>query len=247
MNSRAAIIFSVVVASIVAGVSCYSPAQTAQPDGDRSVDERSYSVGYDLGVQTMERLAADGVMLDRTTVVRAFSDALAGRDPHLSEQRMLAVLANLDREVRGRQAADRMESDPVFRALAQENLRRGREYHESFAGEPGVETLPSGMLRRVIASGTGRPVRSDDTVIATFTGTLLDGYLFGEGREEEFVVSELIPGAQQMVLQMREGDHWLVALPAELAFGLGGRDPDIGPNESMLIDVQLVRVKEPSP
>ena len=247
MNSRTTLVLTAVLASALAGLSCNSPAQTSDREDASEVEERSYSVGYDLGEQTLEGLAADGLTLDTASIIRGLSDAIAGRDSQVSERRMRAVLADIEREVGGRQANERLKSDPVFRAWAEENLRLSREFHASFADETGVTTSPSGMQHRVIATGSGRSATKNDAIVATFTARLQSGYVFGEGRETEFVVDELMPGARQMVMQMREGDHWYVALPPALAFGLAGRDSDIGPNETVLIDVRIIDVREPSP
>ncbi len=136
-----------------------------------------------------------------------------------------------------------MASDPVFRALADANLRKSRALHEEFGRKNGVTTLPDGVQYEVIVSGSGGRVAPDGTVVVAFKGKLLDGYVFGEAEQKEILVSSLLSGGRSVVERMRVGDRWKVAIPPDQAFGIGGRTPDIGPNETLVIDVTLLEIK----
>jgi FKBP-type peptidyl-prolyl cis-trans isomerase len=210
-------------------------------------DERSYSIGYDLGRQTAARLVMDGVSYDKRDLLAGIADALQERPPAMGEDRMQDMLAELEREVRERDVQRQLASDPVFKALHDENLRRSREFHARFGREADVETLPSGVQRRVVIKGTGQPVKKDSVVVATFRASLLDGFVFGEGKRQELRVAGLLPGAQRLVTQMRAGDHWYVAMPPAAAFGAAGRPPDVGPNETVLLDVEIHEVRSATP
>jgi len=227
----------------------YGIASEAAPSQTRPAvkDERAYSIGYDLGRQTAARLAMDAVTYDKRDLLAGMADALQEREAAIGKVRMQHVLAELEHEVRERELQHRLASDPVFKALHNENLRRSREFHASFGREDGVETLPNGAQRRVLARGTGRPATKDSVIVATFRASLLDGYVFGEGDRAELVVSGLLPGAQRLITQMREGDRWYVAMPPSTAFGGAGREPDVGPNETVLLEVELHEVRSAKP
>ncbi|MCP3903115.1 MAG: hypothetical protein GY715_05710 [Planctomycetes bacterium] len=234
------------LALAAAGVLLGITAGAAEPQTSRRQavpDERSYSIGYDLGRQTAARLVADGVRFDHDALLSGFTAAVAGRDPAITDDRMQDVLAQLDREVRERDVQRRLREDPVFKTLHDENLRRSREHHASFGREEGVETLPSGIQRRVLTTGSGRPVKAESVIVVDYRASLLDGYVFGEKHHAELRVAGLLPGIQRLVTQMRGGDHWYVAIPPTSAFGAAGRDGDIGPNETVLLEVEIVEVR----
>lgn len=136
-----------------------------------------------------------------------------------------------------------MASDPVFRALAEANLSKSRTFQEEFGQKTGVTTLSTGIQYEVVVGGSGGWVAPDGTVVVTFKGKLLDGYVFGEAEQKEIRVSTMLPGGRDIVKRMRVGDRWNVAIPPDQAFGIGGRTPDIGPNETLLIDVTLLAIK----
>ncbi len=219
-------------------------AHSQQPQDRWSTAERTgYAVGHDLGTQSLDRLRADGIEVDLASFVSGFADAVRGAEPRLSSAELEAVLARLEREVTTRAAEQRMASDPVFRALAEANLRKGRTFHEEFGRKTGVTTLSTGIQYEVVVGGSGGWVAPDGTVVVTFKGKLLDGYVFGEAEQKEIRVSTMLPGGRDIVQRMRVGDRWNVAIPPDQAFGIGGRTPDIGPNETLLIDVTLLEIK----
>ncbi len=246
MNRPLTVTLALCFGGLLIGLAIGAPEQTAKSP-EAPDDVRSYSIGYDLGRQTVDRLAADGVSYDDDALLRGIADAIAGRVPAIPEDRIRALLAALEHEVRDRDVQRRLREDPVFKALHDENLRRSRAFHVSFAREQGVETIPGVGQRRVLAVGSGKAPQADSSVVVNFRAELLDGYVFGDGRRAEFDVAELMPGAQRLVLRMREGDHWYVAMPPEVAFGAAGRDPDIGPNETILVDVELLEVRDAAP
>ena len=231
--------------AVVATIWSAAPLGHSQQPQDRwsTAQETGYAVGHDLGTQSLDRLRADGLEVDLASFVSGFADAVRGAEPRLSSAELEAVLARLEREVTTRAAEQRMASDPVFRALAEANLSKSRAFHEEFGRKTGVTTLSTGIQYEVIVRGSGGRVASDGTVVVTFKGKLLDGYVFGEAEQKEIRVSTMLPGGRDIVQRMRVGDRWNVAIPPDQAFGIGGRTPDIGPNETLLIDVTLLEIK----
>ncbi|MFG0283935.1 MAG: FKBP-type peptidyl-prolyl cis-trans isomerase, partial [Phycisphaerales bacterium JB039] len=108
----------------------------------------------------------------------------------------------------------------------------------------GVQTLASGAQYRVLRAGEGAPAGSDATVVVTFRGALLDGRTFTAGEAVEIPLSTVTPGVRELIGSMRPGDWWQLAVPPQLAYrGVGRPDMDIGPNESLIGDVQLLEVR----
>jgi FKBP-type peptidyl-prolyl cis-trans isomerase len=247
MPRNALIVLSLCITALVAFASTTGRAQDAariRPPADDKLDVRSYSIGFDTGRNMLAQLTADGVTLDQADFLKGMADALGQQSPEISEQMMYATLAVLEQEVRDRFVADRLKNDPVFKALHDENLRRSSKFLESFAKEDGVDTLPNGVLRRVLVEGNGDRPAETSRIIVSFRAKLLDDYTFGEADYAEFRVNEMLPGARDIIMQMREGDHWYVAVPPTLGFGPAGRPPDIGPNEVLLINVKLITVRD---
>lgn len=206
------------------------------------VSAESYAIGHDLGAQTLDRLRADGVEIEMEALLRGIEDGLRESPAALSEAEMEDLLAALHRRVVTREAEARVESDPVFRALATENERRGREFLSRFGAQENVVRLDGGIVCQSLKAGDGARVGAEDTVRVTYKGELLDGTVFGEAKDRELRVTSTLEGGQRALAKMRVGDRWIVAIPAELAFGIGGRAPDIGPNETIVIDVEVLGI-----
>lgn len=219
-------------------------AATAQPARDVPVADVSYAIGYALGQDAVERLRADGVDIDNDEVAKGLLAALRGEKPRVDDARRAHLLRVVEEEVRRREAALRLENDPAFRALAEENLRQSRAFHDMVGKEPGVTTLPSGVQYKVVTEGSGAKPTADSVVVASFRATRIDGSEFAHGAMAPVVVNETVPGVQEFLTMMPAGSHWRVAVPPSLAFGELGLPPDLGPNESILVDVTLHEVRK---
>lgn len=217
---------------------------TGQPAGTpNAMDTTSYAIGHDLGESTLERLRLDGVEYDRDALVRGLIDALENKDPAFSPEDMAASLAVLQRDVATRLANQRMSEDPVFRALAEENLRKSNEFLRQFGEDDSAKRLSKGVMYRAVSESKSRSPKSSDTVVVSFRARLIDGTLIGDEFELTAKLDGMIDGARIAIEAMNIGDRWIVAIPPDQAFGIGGRLPDIGPNQAVLADVTLVEIK----
>jgi FKBP-type peptidyl-prolyl cis-trans isomerase len=110
---------------------------------------------------------------------------------------------------------------------------------------PGVIQRPSGLQYKIIKNGYGKQPGPFDTVDVNYTGTLINGKVFDkteQGLPASFVVDKLIPGWTEALEIMREGDHWQLVIPANLAYGARGAGGVIPPNQTLLFDLELVKV-----
>lgn len=191
-----------------------------------SLSER-YS--YAMGVRLGQALKSQGVQeIDSGALAAAIDDVVGGRPLRMNEQEMLAVV----REQRA--------------AREQANLEAGRAYLAQFAQQPGVLALPGGIHYRVLATGDGESPGADDTVRVHYHGTRVDGVVFDSSVERnqpaEFPLGGVIPGFREAISAMRIGDHWEVVIPSELAYGQRGAGADIGPNETLTFEIQLLAI-----
>ncbi|MEQ1852296.1 MAG: FKBP-type peptidyl-prolyl cis-trans isomerase [Chthoniobacteraceae bacterium] len=127
----------------------------------------------------------------------------------------------------------------------------GREKGEAFLAEnakkEGVKVLPSGLQYRVLKEGTGKQPTKADKVVVHYRGTLIDGREFDSsykrGEPSEFGVTQVIKGWTEALQLMKEGSKWMVYIPWELAYGAQARGGLIGPNETLVFEVELISIR----
>jgi FKBP-type peptidyl-prolyl cis-trans isomerase len=236
-----------VAALVLSGAACVAvlaPSQTIAQDASNvgSPADQGYAIGYDLGRDIAAQIKDDGVNADIAAVIKGFSDAMQGRTSSMDEAKMEAVLTGIHRQVAEVAARERYQNDPVFRALALKNKETGDAFRTAFARRDGAVTLPSGVITSVVREGTDEKVGDAKVVVANFVAMLTDGTEFARGRGQEFKVGTLLPGAQDFVRNMKVGERAYVAIPPERAHGLAGKEGEIGPNETIVIDVEIVDV-----
>ena len=127
----------------------------------------------------------------------------------------------------------------------QANLIQGEDFLKNNLLEDGVVEIKSGLQYLVLESGDGESPSLDQTITADFHGTLLDGSVFWSSIDngEPLVVqlSQLIPGCQESISLMSEGDSWRVFIHPDLAYGEAGR-PGIPANSALIFDISLLAV-----
>ncbi len=135
-------------------------------------------------------------------------------------------------------------ADPALSADA--NVK----YLADNAKKKGVVTRPSGLQYRIIQNGSVKHPGMNDIVEVYYTGKLINGEVFDgteDGFPHAFAAKDVILGWKEALLIMREGDHWQLVIPPQLAYGLAGsKDGSIPPNQALVFDLQLLKVQEKS-
>ncbi|HEY2032072.1 MAG TPA: FKBP-type peptidyl-prolyl cis-trans isomerase [Rhizomicrobium sp.] len=124
------------------------------------------------------------------------------------------------------------------------------EFLKKFAAQKGVVVEPSGIEYRIVKNGYGMRPTALDSVTVYYSGTLINGARFDAtepGFPAQFTVNKLIPGWTEALQLMREGDHWQLVIPANLAYGPRGAGSAIPPNQALIFDLQLVKVTPAPP
>jgi FKBP-type peptidyl-prolyl cis-trans isomerase FklB len=213
-----------------------SPALVAAQDLESEQGKLGYAIGYEFGTETGQW------DVDIESVVTAIRDAAAGRDPQVPPEEMQQILTAFNERMR----EERMEQ---FQQLAEENKVRADEFLAQNKDKKGIVTLPSGVQYRVIEEGDGERPSLSDTVTVHYRGSKTDGRefdsSFARGVPAVFQVDSVLEGWQEVLPLMREGAYWQVFLPPELAFGMRGDPPLIGPNEALQFDIKLVQIGAP--
>jgi len=126
--------------------------------------------------------------------------------------------------------------------------KEGDAYLAKNKKQKGVVELPSGVQYKVIIEGKGEKPKPTDTIVAHYKGTLIDGTEFDSsykrGQPATFAVNQVIPGWQEILPMMPTGSKWQVVIPADKAYGARGAGANIGPNETLIFEVELLEIKK---
>jgi len=225
-------ITSVISAVVLAGIAL--PAIAADKAELKTDQEKNgYSVGYDIG-RSLQRQLAD---VDAESMARGLKDAMGGVAPALPDQ-----------EMQQRFATVRQES---AKKIVEKNKKDGEAFLAKNKGEKGVKTTASGLQYKVITAGKGKQPAAEDTVTVNYRGTLIDGTEFDSSYKRNqpatFPVKGVIPGWTEALPLMKEGSKWMLYVPANLAYGERGAGHMIGPNSTLIFEVELLSIVKPAP
>src|SRR5215469_13645105 len=199
-------------------------------------DRESYAMGMYFGTGWKK----NGVDVDLDMMVRGIKDAQSGGSTLMTEEQMRTELMQLQRSV----MASRQK---VQGEEGQKNQQAGEAYLAKNKTQPGVVVLPDGLQYKVITDGSGATPGPNDVVTVNYKGTFVDGTEFDSsfkrGRPAEFPVTGVIPGWTEALEKMKVGSKWEVTVPSNLAYGPSGRPPLVGPNQTLVFQVELLGVK----
>jgi len=132
-------------------------------------------------------------------------------------------------------------------AMSQSSLEKGQTFLAENAKKDGVKTTASGLQYEVLTPGTGKSPKATDVVQVNYRGTTIDGKEFDSsykrGEPIEFPLNGVIPGWTEGVQLMKEGAKYRFFIPSNLAYGASGAGSAIGPNETLIFDVELLKVR----
>ncbi len=200
----------------------------------KSLDERyAYSLGYELGRDILEQFHD----VDNRIMLQAMQDAIDKTQPKLNAQEMSTALEAMS-----------IRHEQQRTALADENSKKGEAFINAYSKKPGIRRLSDGIFFRVIKSGMGTTPRENSTVEVHYKAALINGTEFDSSHDSEQPVAlplnRVIRGLQIAVQHMQPGDKWEIVIPPELAYGIHGTPGGpIGPNETLIFKLELIRVK----
>ncbi len=200
-------------------------------------DKASYAIGMNIGAG----LRRQSVDIDPSILERGLKDALTGSKPLLTDDEARAVLAALQTQMR-QQAQQKML------AVGEANKKAGDAFLAANKSKEGVVTLPSGLQYKVLQQGAGPKPTASDNVVINYRGKLIDGTEFDSsfkrGQPATFPVGRIIKGLSEAIQLMPVGSKWQLYVPAELAYGDRGAGAEIGPNSTLVFDVDLLSIAQ---
>ncbi len=166
-------------------------------------------------------------------------DAFSGNEPLLTQE-------EIDAETQAYQETQAKEQEAQMGQMAEQNASDGAAFLAENAKAEGVVVLDSGLQYKVVTEGTGPRPAATDTVEVHYRGTLIDGTEFdssyARGSTISFGVKQVIAGWTEALQLMPSGSKWQLFIPSDLAYGAGGAGGDIGPNATLIFDVELIQI-----
>lgn len=207
-------------------------------EANKELDRISYALGLSMG----NNFRSSGI---EKINVADFADGVAavfeGAAPKMSYDEAKSVIQQFFTELDAKQQA-------AATKMGELNAQAGKAFLEENAKREGVKVTASGLQYEVLEEGLaeGATPTSTDKVTVHYTGKLIDGTVFDSsverGAPATFGVTQVIPGWVEALQMMKEGAKWRLYIPSELAYGANGAGNIIGPNATLIFDVELLIV-----
>ena len=201
----------------------------------------SYALGMNIGSGLGNNLKKQSVEVDSNLVSQGLKDSLAGGKTRLTQEEAQAVLTEVQNEVRKQQQEKTQQA-------ATANKTEGEAFLAANKAKQGVITLPSGLQYKILTAGTGPKPTAADTVVCNYRGTLINGTEFDSsykrGQPATFGVGQVIKGWTEALQLMPTGSKWQIFIPSGLAYAERGAGADIGPNATLIFEVELLSIQE---
>ena len=191
------------------------------------------TLSYSVGVLLAKNLKNQGLdQVDSKSLSQAIEDVLGGKTLQVSPEEANAIFRKYMTEKQSRAKL--------------ENLEKGNAFLTANAKREEVNTLESGLQYEVMKRGDGPSPKATDKVTVHYHGTLINGTVFdssvNRGEPATFPVNGVIKGWVEALQLMAVGDKWKLFIPANLAYGERGAGGDIGPNETLIFEVELLKI-----
>ncbi len=223
------------IAAVLLGIVLLAPVQAAELE--TPTQRISYTIGMDIG----RSLSEQAIDLDLDVLIDGLRARYLGEATLLSEDE---ALAEREAFIERRQ----QELDEARGREAERNFAEGEAFLAENRGRAGVQETESGLQYRVVEQGDGRRPSASDRVTVHYRGKLISGVEFdssyARGQPATFGLSQVIPGWTEGLQLMNEGSRFEFFIPPELAYGEAGRPGAIGPNSTLIFEVELLQIAE---
>jgi FKBP-type peptidyl-prolyl cis-trans isomerase FklB len=194
-------------------------------------DKVSYSIGLNIGFN----LAKQKIPINVDAFAMGIKDALAGK-PQMTENEVKETMTTFEKEMMDKQ-----------KSAADKNASDGEKFLTENKKKDGVKTTASGLQYKVLKEGSGAQPGANDTVTVNYRGTLIDGTEFDSsykrGEPATFPLQGVIKGWTEALQLMKKGSKYQLLIPPNLAYGERAMPPDIGPNSTLIFEVELMDIK----
>lgn len=203
-------------------------------------DQVSYALGMNIAASLGANLKRQNVEINHDILLQAIKDGLGGGKTLMTEAEAQNTLRQFMSELQAKQEAKMKEA-------GENNKKEGEAFLAANKSKPGVVTLPSGLQYKIVKEGEGPKPAATDTVTVNYRGTLINGTEFDSsykrGEPATFPVGGVIKGWTEALQLMPVGSKWDLYIPSDLAYGARGAGADIGPNATLLFEVELLSIQ----
>jgi FKBP-type peptidyl-prolyl cis-trans isomerase len=228
------IVYLSVALIMIAGISCNQSGSVKKVKLETSADSAGYAIGFLVGTNNRQQVdnVPGGSKINLDAMLAAFHAGTFDKES-------LMTVEEADQVIRRYfEAEGERES--------QENLEEGNAFLEKNKAREGVVTTASGLQYEILTEGDGPKPTAEDQVRAHYHGTLIDGTVFDSsmdrGEPAVFALNQVIPGWTEALQLMPVGSKWKIYLPSDLAYGERGGGPTIGPNSTLIFEVELLEI-----
>jgi FKBP-type peptidyl-prolyl cis-trans isomerase FklB len=219
-------------------------AQDKQADDKKAFKNEREKVSYAIGMSTGASWKRNEIDVDLDAVGKGIKDSVTGTPTLLTETEAREVLNNFGKELN----AKRQEKQKL---AGEKNKKEGEAFLAENKKKDGVITLPSGLQYKILNEGKGESPKADDNVSVNYRGTLIDGTEFDSSEKHGQAITRkvtgFVPGWTEALQLMKPGSKWQLFVPSDLAYRERGAPPSIGPDATLIFDIELVSVTHPAP
>lgn len=228
--------FTILMVFMLSFLACSNESSSQKIEVKTQLDSVAYAIGWNLG----ENLLRDSLMMNTKIIENAMSEALKGGTAKLNEEQrgeVMRAFQTLMQEKQQEKAAIQQKA----------SVEEGQKFLEANKNKPGVKVTASGLQYKVDKEGNGpKPSSPETTVKVHYTGKLLNGKTFDSsvdrGEPIDFQLNQVIKGWTEGVMLMNVGSKYTFWIPSELAYGERGAGQDIGPNQTLMFEVELLEI-----
>ncbi len=223
-----------VIATVAATAS-----MTAQAAATMKLTNQTDKTSYAMGLETGMALKSHQAKINPAAFSQGLTDGVQGNKPSMTKEEVTSTLRAFQQE-----SIKKMQKK--MGALAKVNMQAGQKYLAANKAKSGVVTLPNGLQYKVLTAGKGAKPTAKDKVTVNYEGKLINGKVsdssYKRGKPAQFPVNGVIPGWTQALQLMKTGATWMVYIPAKLAYGVRGVPGVIGPNQTLIFKVNLIKI-----
>ncbi len=198
-------------------------------------EKASYLVGFNIGEDVLRR----ELDVDFDIMVQGFRDAVAEKNPPMTKTEMESVMAAFEKKILEK-------SNAKWKALSKENMEKGVAFLAKNKLAEGVAQLESGLQYKTIKKSEGAKPKNGNQVKIHVIGKHIDGEEFENTVKVKMpvtvTVGTTLRGLDEALRRMTTGATWQLFIPSNLGFGQNGSPPAVGPNETLIYEVELIEI-----
>jgi len=231
-----------IVLAVLMTISGLSACSGPQESKDKKVELKTFNdkISYVLGMDIGSSLRQTGTEIDFDVMYKGIEDSFNDRELMLGPEETETLKQEFSQKLQ-------QDYEKRIKETGEKNLADGAAFLEENKKKEGVVTTESGLQYKVMVEGDGALPASTDKVKVHYRGTLIEGKEFdssySRGEPVSFQLDSVIPGWVEGLQLMKVGSKYQFFIPSALAYGEREVGPDIGPNSTLIFEVELLGIE----